>query len=95
MPSEVPKVKTFIRIDRALSSDYVRSPYDCPALIKLGDYNKLSTADKRMDMLISVLSGNGSVYTEVLAEQTPPIMNFDDDVKLEALSLLKNRLELV
>ena len=80
----------FIPPNKMLSRKYIASPYDCPSLIKLGDYDNLSPSNKKMDILISRLSG-GNVFTEVLSELQPPIKAFDDDIKLETLSLLRQR----
>ena len=89
-PNEDLRVKAFIPPNKVLTLDYISSPYICPSLIKLGNYNKLSLSNKIMDILISSLS-DGKVYPEVLSELQPPIKGFDDDIKLETLSLLKQR----
>jgi hypothetical protein len=83
----------FVPPDTILSRKYIANPYECPSLIKLGKYEKLPSSEKSMDVLISKLSGDGSVYPEVLSCLQPPIEAFDDDIKLEALSLLKRRYE--
>ena len=89
--NETINMKSFVRIDRKLGSPFIGSPYDCPQLVKLGDYENLSTANKKIDILIGRLSGDGSVYSEMLAVQTTPIEGFDDKIKLEALSALHDR----
>ena len=85
------KVTEFLPPNKLLSKTQIDVPYACPSLIKLGDYDNLSLADKRFDIAISRLSGNGSVYPEMLSGLQPPIKSFDDDIKLETLSLLKQR----
>jgi hypothetical protein len=88
--SENLKATAFIPPDMAIQQLHTDIHYSCPSLIKLGDYSNLSVYERNMDMVISRLS-NGKVYPEVLTGVQPPIKTFDDDIKLEALSLLKNR----
>ena len=92
-PNENLKVTEFDPPNKILVKSYIDSPYACPSLIKMGDYNKLFPSEKKMDILISKLSGDGNVYSEVLSGLQPPIKVFSYDVKLEALSLLKKRLD--
>jgi len=92
-PNENLQVTAFIPPNQILLKRYIDSPYACPSLIKLGNYNKLSNTEKKIDIFISKLSGDGKVYPEVLSELQPPIKTFDHDVKMEALSLLKKRLD--
>jgi hypothetical protein len=86
------RVSKFIQPDKLPPNPPADSLYACPSFIKLGDYNRRSPADKKMDDLISELN-SGSVYPEILSGLQPPIKTFGYDVQLEAMSLLKKRLD--
>ena len=91
LPNEQIKAIEFIPPDKALTKKGQKSPYECPTLIKLGDYEKLSPSETKMDTAISLMSGDRSVYQEMLSELRPPATEIAYDTRLEALSLLKNR----
>jgi hypothetical protein len=85
------QVAAFVPPNKLLSKTTVGLGYECPALIKLGNYDRLPVTSKKLDTLISKLSG-GMVYPEVLSGVPQPIQAFSDEVQIEALSLLKERL---
>jgi hypothetical protein len=91
MPNEIIKSVVFTSPDKVFAKRGLYSPYECPSIIKLVGYEKLSPSEVKMDTAISLLSGNGSVYPEVLSELHPPVNGISYETKIEVLSLLKKR----